>query len=238
MGLNGVPADRRMGPGVPVAPAGRRRRTARGGLLFHQLAGDDDPEGEETDEGGGGGDGNHSGNPRSWGVGAARRIGGPGKIAMRVVSGAGVTPDFRLCKIFIAYYPKKLPPHNNPGGAIRGAVRGGYLRLRRCSARWRLGGSGEAGAQRCRAAATVRPAMRGDADGGGAVVPALAGGTGLAGARARRPGLAAGAYLRSSFLGSTTQRPKSPMKAAAAMAIIIRWRLPMMLGRFGLPDAV
>ena len=172
------------------------------------------------------------------GLGQLGGMGGPGKIAMRVVSGAGVTPDFRLCKIFIAYYPKKLPPHNNPGGAIRGAVRGAALSL--------LWGRGAAptvfcalalggfrrgqGIQRCRAAATVRPAMRGDADGGGAV-PALAGGP--VGARARRPGLAAGAYLRSSFLGSTTQRPKSPMKAAAAMAIIIRWRLPVMFGRAG-----
>lgn len=32
-----------------------------------------------------------------------------------------------------------------------------------------------------------------------------------------------GGYLLSSFLGSTTQRPKSPMKAAAAAMAIIVW---------------
>ena len=222
----------------PGSSGGAAAADSSGGLLFHQPAGDDDPEGEETDEGGGGGDGNHSGNPRSWGVGAARRMGGPGKIAMRVVSGAGVTPDFRLCKIFIAYYPKKLPPHNNPGGAIRGAVRGAYGGLSTAAPVVRGGAGGvpaRRGFQRCRiAAAAVRPAM----GLGGRRGFGVGGRDGAVGAQARRPGLSRRAYLRSSFLGSTTQRPKSPMKAAAAMAIIIRWRLPVMLGRFGLPDAV
>ena len=195
----------------------------RGGLLFHQLAGDDDPEGEETDEGGGGGNGNHSGNPRIGGLGRPGELAGRAKLLWAVVSGAGVTPDFRLCKIFIAYYPKKLPPHNNPGGAIRGAVRGAYQRRqgrRRCSEGGAWGVAARRGVQHCRrAAAAVRPAMGLDEGGG---VPAVAGGTGPA--VAPKPGgldWRRGAYLRSNFLGNTTQRPKSPMKAAAAMAIII-----------------
>lgn len=192
MGANSVSTARQTGPGGQVAPAGRRMRSARGGLLFHQLSGNDDPEGEETDKGGGGGNGNHSGNPRSWGVGAARRIGRPGKIAMRVVSGAGVTPDFRLCKIFIAYYPKKLPPHNNPGGAIRGAVRG---------AAPTVGGVAPGGSGAARdfsvAGLLLLPPARQWGLGGGAAVPALAGGR-LA--RTRRPGLARG-LLAEQLLG-------------------------------------